>query len=133
MPDISSKEEWNLTRFIWKCAPIVTLLIATAQAAPAPAVAYGRALYRAHCMACHLADGRGGVRFSRAVSADLRAPGLERTYRHNDALIERAILHGRDQHDAALHAPMPHWAGRLRRGQVRDIVAYLHTLRDARR
>ena len=132
MPDISSKEEWNLTRFIWKCAPIVTLLIATAQAAPAPAVAYGRALYRAHCMTCHLADGRGGVRFSRVVSADLRAPGLERTYRGEDALIVRAILHGIDQHGKPLHAPMPHWAGTLSVAQADEVVAYLHTLKAAR-
>lgn len=101
---------------------------ATAHAALTPMEA-GRALYRTHCMACHRVDGSGGVRFAHAVSADLRAPALERTYRHQDALIERAILHGRDEDGSSLHAPMPRWAGRLSIGQVRQIVAYLHTLR----
>ncbi len=121
-----------MTKFMWKFAPIAALCIATAQALPAPA-ANGLRLYREHCMACHRADGRGGMHFGRVVSADLRAPGLERTYRHDDALIERAILHGRDEDGEPLDAPMPHWAGRLDVRQVRDIVAYLHTLRAGRR
>ena len=115
-----------------KVAPILALCVATAHAST-PSLTAGRTLYREHCMSCHRADGRGGVRFSHSVSADLRAPGLERTYRHQDKLIERAILMGRDQDDALLNPPMPHWTGRLDQRQVRDVVAYLHTLRAGRR
>ena len=121
-----------MKHLILKVAPILALCVATAHAST-PSITAGRTLYREHCMSCHRADGRGGVRFSHSVSADLRAPGLERTYRHQDALIERAILLGRDQDDAMLNPPMPHWAGRLDRRQVRDVVAYLHTLRADRR
>ena len=78
---------------------------------------------------CHKADGAGGVHFGRGVvSADLRAPGLEKTYRGEDKLIVRAILQARDESDQPLDAPMPHWAGTLTKAQAYDIVAYLRTL-----
>ena len=93
-------------------------------------VAAGRSLFNADCVMCHHADGRGGVHFGHGVvSADLRAPGLERTYRGDDALIARAILHGVDQNGKPLHAPMPHWDGTLTVAQADDVVAYLHTLK----
>ena len=101
-----------------------------AHAAPQAPVAAGKALFNADCVMCHRADGSGGVHFGHGVvSADLRAPGLEQTYHHEDSLIMRAILHGRDESDQPLHAPMPHWAATLSRTQARDVVAYLHTLR----
>ena len=93
-------------------------------------VAAGRKLFDADCVMCHHADGRGGVHFGHGVvSADLRAPGLEQTYRGDDALIVRAIRHGLDQNGRPLHAPMPHWAGTLSVAQADDVVAYLHTLK----
>ncbi len=101
-----------------------------ARAAPEPAVAAGKRLFDADCVMCHRADGSGGVHFGHGVvSADLRAPRLERTYHHENRLIVRAILDGRDQSDRPLHAPMPHWGGTLTVAQARDIVAFLHTLK----
>ena len=101
-----------------------------ARAATTNEVAAGRALFKADCVMCHRADGSGGVHFGHGVaSADLRAPGLERTYGGEDALIVRAILHGIDQHGKPLHAPMPHWAGTLSVAQADAVVAYLHTLK----
>ncbi len=101
-----------------------------ARAAPQPMATAGKRLFDADCVMCHRADGSGGVHFGHGVvSADLRAPGLERTYHHDDSLIVRAILTGRDQRDKPLHAPMPHWGGTLSVAQARDIVAYLHTLK----
>ena len=101
-----------------------------AHAAAPGGVAAGRALFDADCVMCHHADGSGGVHFGHGVvSADLRAPGLEQTYRGDDALIVRAIRHGLDQNGRPLHAPMPHWAGTLSVAQADDVVAYLHTLK----
>ncbi len=88
----------------------------------------GHHLYDEHCASCHRADGRGGVHFAHAVSADLQAPGLERDYHHSDALIVRAILEARDEDGERLDQPMPAWRGRLSPTQARAIVAYLHTL-----
>ena len=101
-----------------------------ARAAPQPMASAGKRLFDADCVMCHHADGSGGVHFGHGVvSADLRAPGLEHTYRGDDALIVRAIRHGLDQNGRPLHAPMPHWAGTLSVAQADDVVAYLHTLK----
>ncbi|WP_298222610.1 cytochrome c [Acidocella sp.] len=100
----------------------------------APAAAFsgnpviGKELYGSNCSGCHLESGAGGVHFSHSVSADLRAPGLEMTYRHNVALLVRAILDAKDETGERLDSPMPAWKGRLSQAQALDIVAYLKTL-----
>ncbi len=91
-------------------------------------VTSGNALYKQDCSSCHLASGAGGVHFGQAVSADLRAPGLEKTYHHSTKLLMRAILHARDQSDQPLDRPMPAWQGQLSQAQVLNIIAYLKTL-----
>jgi mono/diheme cytochrome c family protein len=93
-----------------------------------PPVAAGAALFASDCASCHRADGSGGMKFGSAVSADLRAPGLETTYRGSDKLILRAILYAKDQDGERLDHPMPAWKGRLSVAQAREIIAYLHTL-----
>lgn len=103
------------------------LLIAPALAHTGDATA-GKALYTENCSGCHLATGAGGVHFGQAVSADLRAPGLENTYHHNTKLLLRAILKARDEDDQPLDKPMPAWQGRLTQVQALDIIAYLKTL-----
>lgn len=94
----------------------------------APTVA-GRALFDANCAVCHQASGAGGIHLGNAVSADLRSPRLEETYYHSDSLIQRAILHAKDQNGTPLKSPMPAWSGRLSQQQVDDIITYLHQLR----
>ncbi len=103
---------------------------ALAQAPDAAQLAAGQALFDQNCSVCHLSTGAGGVHLGSAVSADLRAPGLEQTYKQSDDLLRRAILHARDQDDEPLDMPMPAWAGRLTTAQVDDIIAYLKTLKS---
>lgn len=100
---------------------------AASPASPAQ-IATGKKLFQSDCAVCHKASGAGGVHFGDTVSADLQAPGLEKLYRHDDALIVRAILTAHDQNDQPLDMPMPAWKGRLTHEQAEDIVAYLHTL-----
>ncbi len=90
--------------------------------------AAGKALYMRNCSGCHLASGAGGVHFGDAVSADLRAPGLETTYHHSTKLMLRAILQARDEDGKRLDQPMPAWAGKITQAQALDIIAYLKTL-----
>lgn len=105
-------------------------LVMAASASASPSRLVGRQLFQQDCIACHHADGSGGVHFGHGVvSADLRAPGLEATYRHNDALIVRAIRFGKDESGEPLDRPMPHWHKVLSVAQAQDIVAYLHTLK----
>jgi len=102
---------------------------ALAQSAGTSGVAAGAALYNADCAVCHQPSGAGGIHFGDAVSADLRAPGLEQTYHGSDALILRAILQAKDETGAPLDLPMPAWSGRLTAAQADEIIKYLHTLR----
>jgi mono/diheme cytochrome c family protein len=87
----------------------------------------GVQLFAGKCASCHNADGSGGMSFGSVKSADLRAPGLEQTYK-TDALLLRAILDGKDETGQPLHAPMPVWRGQLSTASAQAIVAYLHTL-----
>ncbi|HUA77018.1 MAG TPA: cytochrome c [Acetobacteraceae bacterium] len=107
-------------------------LAATAQTTQttqtAPGTAPGKALYLSHCAVCHQDSGAGGLKLGTAVSADLRSPGLETTYRNSDALIMRAILEGKDEEGGPLDAPMPHWKGQLTEQQAGQILIYLKTL-----
>jgi mono/diheme cytochrome c family protein len=103
-------------------------------AAAAPAVAQGgdpvagKALFTTNCSFCHLASGAGGVHVGSSVSADLRAPGLETTYKNSDTLLARAILQGLDETGQPLDSPMPRWQSSLTAAQTADIIAYLKTL-----
>ncbi len=109
----------------------LSLALALPSAAQASAVATGAKLFAANCAECHRADGSGGIHFGAAVSADLRAPGLEQTYHNSDKLLLRAILQARDENGDRLDQPMPAWQGRLTRTQAKDIIAYLKTLKGA--
>ncbi len=94
-------------------------------------VAKGATLFANNCARCHGPDGAGGRKFSSgAVSADLRAPGLEQTYHGDDRLILRAILEAKDEDGKRLDHPMPAWRDKLSERQAKEILAYLHTLRS---
>ena len=123
-----------------RAAPLLaTLLLCTGLASPALAqtaspqttssqIATGAKLFATDCASCHRADGSGGVKLGNAVSADLRAPGLETTYKSSNKLLLRAILEARDEDGDRLDQPMPAWKGRLTTANAEAIIAYLHTL-----
>lgn len=99
-------------------------------AAQAASVAEGRTLFQSHCARCHGTNGAGGKHIGSAVSADLQAPGLEKTYHHKTRLIVRAILDGKDESGEQLNAVMPRWRGQLSNAQAGEIAAYLKTLKS---
>jgi mono/diheme cytochrome c family protein len=113
---------------MFKTAAAAALLMAGTLPAMAQGTAAGKALFLSHCALCHHDNGSGGVKLGTAVSADLRSPGLEVTYHHDDALILRAILEGKDEDGQPLEAPMPHWKGSLTKQQAEEILTYIETL-----
>ncbi len=92
-------------------------------------VAQGRKLYEDNCAVCHKADGSGGVKLGKAISADLRGPDLEKTY-PTGALLRRAILSGKDEKGKPLASVMPRWQGTLAVKDVNAIIAFLKTLHE---
>lgn len=90
--------------------------------------ASGKELFQSRCASCHKANGEGGVKLGDAVSADLRAPGLEDMYHHSDIMLLRAIMDGKDEDGEPLDAPMPHWKGSLTTQQGEKIIGYMKTL-----
>lgn len=104
---------------------------APAGAPPAADAATGQQLYGQYCAACHGPDARGGAKLGDATSADLRWQTLGPTYHNDTALVQRAILQGRDQDGQGLDDVMPRWQGKLTTAQVQDLIAYLQTLTTA--
>jgi mono/diheme cytochrome c family protein len=79
----------------------------------------GQAVFAAQCAQCHYADRHAG----------LHGPGLRGLFRHpylpsgapaNDDRVRATIEYGRGM--------MPSFAGTLSDRQMRDLLAYLHTL-----
>ncbi|HEX9017164.1 MAG TPA: cytochrome c [Chloroflexota bacterium] len=87
----------------------------------------GQTLYQANCASCHRADASGGVKVGSATSADIRWSAIGSTLK-TPALVERAILQGKDETGAALDPAMPRFQGTLTTAQAADITAYLQTL-----
>jgi len=100
---------------------------ASATGSDEAAVAEGRKTYEAHCAVCHKADGSGGTKLGKAIAADLRGPGLEKTY-PTDALLRRAILDGKDEKGKPLASVMPRSRGSLSAKDVNVLITFLKTL-----
>jgi mono/diheme cytochrome c family protein len=95
---------------------------------PQDAVSRGDALYHTYCELCHGTSGKGDGRaatLQRTRPADLTAGKQTDEYRI------RIITSG----GAAVSrsTSMPAWRDTLSPQQIRDIVAYLHTLRGTQR
>lgn len=89
-------------------------------------IAASRPPLRASCMACHNANGSGGVHLpDGAVSADLRHKALV-TDQHPPytlRLLERAISTGVDNQGEKLDPVMPRW--RLSKTDLHDVALYV--------
>jgi len=80
------------------------------------------------CVACHRADGSGGMHLpGGAVSADLRYKALvtEQKPPYTLALLERAIATGIDNTGQPLNRVMPRW--RLSKRDLHDVAYYVLT------
>lgn len=91
--------------------------------------AAGAQLFASNCASCHRADASGGETIGTATSADLRQSALKPDYHNSTALLERAILDGKDESNQPLNTVMPRWRGTLSKTQVDNIIAYLETLK----
>ncbi|MBI4282980.1 MAG: cytochrome c [Chloroflexi bacterium] len=106
----------------------------TTPAAPATqttttAAADGEKLYQTNCVACHGANGAGGLKLGDVTAPDIRAAALQNVYRGDTNLIKRSILEGKDEEGKDLNAAMPRQMGKLSDADVDAIIRYLQSLR----
>jgi len=83
----------------------------------------GRKIYVTKCVACHKADGSGGVKFTGNPTPDWRNPEHMLMPGHGDAAMRDCITNGRPK------SGMMAWvkSGLLKPAQVEDLIAYIHT------
>jgi mono/diheme cytochrome c family protein len=79
----------------------------------------GHAVFQARCAQCHY-DRRSGNLNGPSLEGVFKKPSLPSGAAANDERVVATILHGRNN--------MPAMGNLLDRGDVDDIVAYLHTL-----
>lgn len=82
----------------------------------------GAKLYTAKgCVACHKADGSGGIKLDGNPTPDWRDPERMNDPQYDDAYMRDCILNGKPK------SGMVPWKGILKPSQVEDLIAYIHT------
>jgi cytochrome c6 len=81
--------------------------------------ATGAALYKAKCAACHGADGKGETTMGKANK--LKDLGSEDVQKESDADLAAIIGNGKSK--------MPAYGKSLKPDQIKDLVAYIRTLK----
>ena len=88
-------------------------------ALPAKAQTGGEALYKAKCVACHGADGKGETAVGKANK--IRDLGSADVQAQTDDVIAAIISNGKSK--------MPAYGKSLKPEQIKDLVAYIRTLK----
>ena len=76
------------------------------------------ATYKAKCVMCHGADGKGETPAGKKMGAhDFASPEVQKM---SDAELTQALEKGKNK--------MPGYAGKLKDSEIKDLVAYVRTL-----
>lgn len=89
--------------------------------------AAGRKLFRVKCVACHKADGSGGVRLTGNPTPDWRDSTRMADPAHDDAYLRDCITNGKPK------SGMPTWSKQgLKPEQIEDLIACIRTFAIAK-
>lgn len=100
----------------------------TAQAGPSKGnAAAGKAIYASKCVACHKADGSGGIKLTGNVTPNWKDPKVWKDparVKGGDDFLRDCIVNGKPK------SGMVAWGktGQLKPAQIEDLIAYIHTL-----
>jgi mono/diheme cytochrome c family protein len=105
----------------WTATVIAAIVLAgiTLLSVPAQAQTGGEALYKAKCVACHGADGKGETTIGKANK--VRDLGSADVQAQNDDAIAGIIGNGKGK--------MPAYGKSLKADQIKDLVAYIRSLK----
>jgi mono/diheme cytochrome c family protein len=88
----------------------------------APDPASGKKLFIAKgCLACHQADGRGGIKLTGNPTPDWRDPKRMADTTYDDAYLRDCITNGKAK------SGMVAWKKQLKPEQIEDLIAYIRT------
>jgi cytochrome c oxidase cbb3-type subunit 3 len=84
--------------------------------------AKGKKIYSVKCVACHKADGSGGVKVTTVATPDWRDSIRMSDPRYDDAYLRECITSGRPQ------SGMVPWAKQgMKSADIENLIAYIHT------
>lgn len=116
-----------------KCAVLAlvglsALSLSLATAVPAATAkgnaAAGKPIFASKCVACHKADGSGGVKLTGNPTPNWKDPKVYNDPKRTDAYLRDCITNGKVQ------SGMVAWGktGQLKPQQIEDLIAYIRTL-----
>ncbi len=100
----------------------------SAQAGPSKGnAAAGKAIYASKCVACHKADGSGGIKLTGNVTPNWKDPKIWKDparVKGGDDFMRDCITNGK------VKSGMVAWGktGQLKPAQIEDLIAYINTL-----
>jgi mono/diheme cytochrome c family protein len=89
--------------------------------------ALGKKIFSVKCVACHKADGSGGVKITGNPTPDWRDAKRMADPKHNDAYLRDCITNGRPK------SGMPTWSKQgVKPGDIDNLIAYIRTFSEAK-
>jgi len=84
----------------------------------------GRKIFTAKCVACHKADGTGGIKLTGNPSPSWKDPRHVFDPKFNDDYLRDCITNGK------MKSGMVAWGktGQLKPAEIENVIAYIHTL-----
>jgi len=91
--------------------------------------AAAKAIYSSKCIVCHKADGSGGVKLTGNATPNWKDPKLWADPKHNDDFLRDCMVNGK------IKSGMVAWGktGQLKPADIENLIAYIHTLRPAKK
>lgn len=103
---------------------LAATLALTASAAPSKGnAAAGKAIFATKCVACHKADGSGGVKLTGNPTPNWKDKKRMSDPKFNDDYLRDCIMNGK------VKSGMVAWGktGQLKPAQIEDLIAFIHT------
>lgn len=87
--------------------------------------AQGKKIYKEKCVACHMADGRGGFKVTGNPTPDWRDPKRQADSLYDDDYLRDCIVNGK------IKSGMVAWSKQgVKPAQVEHLIAHIRTLAD---